>query len=202
MRSRPGISATTRSAEPGPRGGAKSLPDFLDDGLRLISIGLNPSLPSVRAGFYFANPRNRFWKALHGSSLLAGEYLPAAGVEQQLLAQERIGFTDVVKRATRGAHELRAGDYRTWAPRLEEILLRHAPRCAWFHGKLAYANFLRNSSLANHEVGWGEQPVRIGPSIVFVTPNPSPANAAYSLDDLIGWYDRLAERLANPVSAW
>ena len=170
----------------------QTLPDYLGGGLRLISIGLNPSLPSVRAGFYFANPRNRFWKALHGSRLLSAQYQPASGVEQQLVERESIGFTDLVKRPTRGAHELRAADYRAWAPVLEEKLHLHAPRCAWFHGKLAYRNFLRHSSLVDHEVVGGAQPVRIGAAIIFVTPNPSPANAAYSLDDLIDWYDRLA----------
>ena len=175
----------------------QTLPDYLGRELRLISIGLNPSLPSVRAGFYFANPRNRFWKALHGSTLLSEQYVPECGVEQQLVERESIGFTDVVKRATRGAHELRAADYRTWAPVLEEKIRRHAPRCAWFHGKMAYRNFLRHSSLADHEVVWGTQPVRIGTATIFVTPNPSPANAAYSLEDLIDWYDRLAASLAS-----
>ncbi|MDH3712429.1 MAG: mismatch-specific DNA-glycosylase [Gammaproteobacteria bacterium] len=174
----------------------QTLPDYLGAGLRLISIGLNPSLPSVRAGFYFANPRNRFWKALHGSRLLSANYVPASGVEHELVAHEGIGFTDVVKRATRGGHELCAADYRTWAPVLEEKLRLHAPRCAWFHGKLAYRNFLRHSSLTSVPVVWGAQPVRIGTSIIFVTPNPSPANAAYSLDDLIAWYDRLAACVA------
>ncbi len=174
----------------------QTLPDYLATELRLISIGLNPSLPSVRAGFYFANPRNRFWRALHASELVSGHYQPAHGVEQQLLDDEGIGFTDVVKRATRGAHELRADDYREWAPQLEQKLRRYAPHCAWFHGKLAYRNFLRHASLADHEVIWGEQPICIGASRVFVTPNPSPANAAYSLDDLVGWYNRLATTIA------
>ncbi len=175
----------------------QTLPDFLDDGLRLVSIGLNPSLPSVRAGFYFANPRNRFWRALHGSRLLSGEYHPAPGVERALLEREGIGFTDVVKRPTRGAHELRAADYRTWVPALEAKLRERAPRCAWFHGKLAYRHFLRHSSLAAGDVEWGLQTSRIGTSLIFVTPNPSPANAAYSLEALIDWYDRLAETLAG-----
>jgi len=175
----------------------QTLPDYLDADLRLISIGLNPSLPSVRAGFYFANPRNRFWRALQASQLLSAHYVPASGVEQQVLKREGIGFTDVVKRATRGAHELRAADYRSWAPLLEEKLRRYAPRCAWFHGKLAYRYFLRNSNLAAHEVIWGEQPARIGASMIFVTPNPSPANAAYSLDDLVLWYNRLAVAIAT-----
>ena len=33
----------------------------------------------------------------------------------------------------------------------------------------------------------------IGASAVFVVPNPSPANAKYSLNDLAEWYGRLRE---------
>ena len=41
-------------------------------------------------------------------------------------------------------------------------------------------------------IEWGEQPRRIGAARVFVTPNPSPANAAYSLDVLTDWYRQLS----------
>ena len=51
----------------------KTLPDYIRGDLRILSIGLNPSLPSVREGFYFANPRNRFWRALQCSGLLSDE---------------------------------------------------------------------------------------------------------------------------------
>ena len=37
----------------------------------------------------------------------------------------------------------------------------------------------------------GPQERRIGVSRVFVVPSSSPANAAYSLDDLVEWYQRL-----------
>jgi len=36
------------------------------------------------------------------------------------------------------------------------------------------------------------QPERIGDARVFVTPNPSPANAAFSLAVLTDWYRKLA----------
>ena len=39
----------------------------------------------------------------------------------------------------------------------------------------------------------GLQGRTIGGARVFVIPNPSPANAQYSLDDLVGWYRKLAE---------
>jgi len=172
-----------------------SLPDYLRGGLAIVSIGLNPSLPSVRAGYYFANPRNRFWRALHGSGLVPpGEVMePGIAAMESLLWQHAIGFTDVVKRPTAGGHDLRAADFRKWAPQLKRKLLECEPEIAWFHGKQAYAGYLRYGEGITPAIDWGEQPLRLGGSRVFVTPNPSPANAAFSLTDLLAWYVRLAQ---------
>jgi TDG/mug DNA glycosylase family protein len=172
----------------------ETLPDYLHSGLAVVSIGLNPSLPSVRAGYYFANPRNRFWRALHGSRLVTAEAVTEPGIAaMEVLLQHGIGFTDVVKRPTAGAHQLRAADFRKWAPLLQRKLLDCAPRIAWFHGKQAYAGYLRYAEGITSAIDWGEQPLQLGDSRVFVTPNPSPANAVFSLDDLIAWYARLRE---------
>jgi TDG/mug DNA glycosylase family protein len=169
----------------------QTLPDYLRPGLDIVSIGLNPSLPSVRAGFYFANPRNRFWRALNASGLLRVPVQP--GVEaMQVLLEEGIGFTDVVKRPTAGGCELRAADYRTWAPLLKGKLAHSAPRIAWFQGKQACLNYFRYGEDRRVSIDWGVQPLFIGSSRVFVTPNPSPANAAFSLDELTEWMRRLA----------
>jgi TDG/mug DNA glycosylase family protein len=173
-----------------------TLPDYLRPGLRLLSIGLNPSLPSVAAGFYFANPRNRFWKALNASGLLERPVEPGADGVRLLFESAGIGFTDLVKRPTRGAAQLRALDYRSGALRLAQVLRTYQPAIAWFHGKLAYGQFLKCTGTADGRVEWGLQAARIGASEVFVTPNPSPANAAFSLQELVAWYDRLANRLA------
>jgi len=172
-----------------------TLPDYLSSGLAIISIGLNPSLPSVRAGFYFANPRNRFWRALHGSGLVASEdaMKPGVAAMEILLQRHRIGFTDVIKRPTAGGHDLRAADFRKWAPLLQQKLASCAPAIAWFHGKQAYSGYLRYGEGITPAIDWGEQPLRLGDSRVFVTPNPSPANAVFSLTDLIAWYVRLGE---------
>jgi TDG/mug DNA glycosylase family protein len=170
----------------------ETLPDYLRPGLDIISIGLNPSLPSVREGFYFANPRNRFWRALNASGLVPVELVPGVDAMEILLSRYGIGFTDVVKRPTAGGSELRAADYRAWAPVLKQRLLDCAPAIAWFHGKQAFGNYLRYTEASMPVTGWGEQEYVIGQCRVFVTPNPSPANAVFSLDDLVGWYRRLA----------
>jgi G:T/U-mismatch repair DNA glycosylase len=41
------------------------------------------------------------------------------------------------------------------------------------------------------DIPWGLQKHMIGRSHVFVTPNPSSANAAYSIDDLVHLYDEM-----------
>ena len=77
------------------------------------------------------------------------------------------------------------------APLLRDTLARHRPRVAWFHGRQALDGYLRHGEGREPSRAWGEQPSIAG-CRVFVTPNPSPANAAYSLETLIDWYRRLA----------
>ena len=178
-----------------------TLPDLLAPNLRLLSIGLNPSLPSVVAGFYFANPRNRFWRALNGSALLREPVEPGRAAMTELLQRESIGFTDVAKRPTRGAGDLRAQDFRAGAVLLRAHIERYQPVVAWFHGKVAYQNFARHADLDTGRPGWGEQVPMIGGTRIYVTPNPSPANAVWSLDALVQWYNKLAEYSRASVEA-
>ena len=167
-----------------------SLPDYLAPGLRLVFVGINPGINSVQVGHYFASPRNRFCRAFN----IAGLALEDCGPEEdgQLLGQG-IGFTDVVKRPTRGAGDLKAQDFRTGVPQLKEKLLRFQPKVVCFHGVTAYGSYLRYAESIRTPPGLGIQPRAIGQSRVFVTPNPSPANAAVSLDTLVSWYVRLRE---------
>jgi len=175
----------------------KTLLDYLDNDLRLISIGCNPSPLSVKHQCYFANPRNRFWKAMSGSGLIDEEIKANAQSMQRLLQQYRIGFTDVVKRCTPSVSNLNAADYREESPQLLEKLIKYQPEVCWFHGKVAYKNFLKFAFKKNDDLEWGLQRHTIGKSKIFVTPNPSSANAVYSLNDLIDWYRKLKDLLPS-----
>lgn len=175
----------------------RTLPGYLAPGLRLLSIGLNPSLPSVAAGYYFANPRNRFWQALNASRLLDAPLQPGSAAMQCLFKDYGIGFTDLVKRPTRGSAELRATDYQAGAQRLQSVLESCQPAIAWFHGKVAYKQFLHRTGRLEKADSWGLQTQPIGATQCFVTPNPSPANAVFSLRELIAWYDLLAKRVRS-----
>ena len=174
-----------------------TLPDYLETGLDIVFVGLNPSLPSVAVGHYFANPRNRFWPAFNKSGLVGRELSPEQ--DSSLLA-DGIGFTDVAKRPTAMGSGLKAADFRVWSPVLKDKLLRYQPRIASFHGVTAYNAYLRYADDVRENAELGLQQRTIGDTRVFVTPNPSPANATYSLDDLAGWYRRL-KRLREELRA-
>lgn len=170
----------------------QTLPDVLPAGIEIVSIGVNPSLPSARAGYYFANPRNRFWRALNASGLLAEPVEPGPAAMATIAARDRIGFTDLVKRPSAMEKDLRAVDFRQGAQELAERLASTGARLLWFHGKTPYTRL--RQALGGHPAPteWGLQPVPIDGRRCFVTPNPSPANAAFSLAVLTEWYARLA----------
>ena len=174
-----------------PAGGDfETLTDHLAPGLEIVFVGLNPSTYSVRVGHYFANPRNRFWAALNRSGLVDEELAPERDGE---LSKYKIGFTDVVKRPTPQASGLRAADFREWAPVLKRKLQDFQPRIACFHGMTGYKAYLKYGEGVDERPVLGLQERTIGASRVFVIPNPSPANAQYSLDDLVSWYRQLAQ---------
>ena len=175
----------------------KTLPDYLAPGLDIVSVGLNPSTNSVKAGFYFATPQNRFWRALNASGLPAAPLKPGVEAMGVLFERDRIGFTDVVKRPSSSGSVLRARDFRDDAPRLLQKLERHGPCIVWFHGKVAWRQFLTYAGMGEPPGDWGLQAVRIGDGRVFVTPNPSPANAQFSLATITQWYRELADLRAT-----
>ena len=101
-----------------------TLPDYLEEGLTIVFVGLNPSEFSVKLGHYFANPRNRFWAALNRSGLVDQEMAPQNDAG---LLHHGIGFTDVAKRPTRQGSGLNAADFQRWAPVFKAKLLQYNP---------------------------------------------------------------------------
>ena len=178
-----------------------TLPDFMPTPILILSIGINPSLHAVRAGYPFAFARNRFWPALNASRLLRAPLTPCPHAIAELGQQYGIGFTDVVKRATPGMHGLRAADFARDAPLLLRKIERHRPRILWFHGKVAAREFLTRNGVGVMDISWGEQAYELATARIFIAPNPSPANASYGLADFVAAYDQLAalrDRLTAP----
>ena len=111
-----------------------------------------------------------------------------------------IGLTDVVKRPTPQGSGLKAADYRRWVPVLKKKLLEYQPGIVCFQGVMGYGQYLRYAEDIRDKPQVGRQDRTIGRSQVFVVPNPSPANAQYSMDDLVYWFGKLLalrKELAN-----
>jgi TDG/mug DNA glycosylase family protein len=179
------------------RYGFRTLPDLLRHDLDLVFVGINPGLYSVERGRYFARATSRFWPAFSRSRLSA----PARRAlgrrvlrpdDDATLLRFGIGFTDVVKRPSRNAAEVSAADFQLWAPRLLARLRRYRPRVACFHGVTGYRAFVRYGLRLDHD-DWtlGPQSLTLGSTHVFLVPNPSPANAHFTLADQTRWYDAL-----------
>ncbi len=174
-----------------------TLPDLLRNGLAVVFVGINPSTYSVAKGHYFARPTNRFWPAFSRSrvSWLVREVL---GLEVLLPEHDRLlldygfGFTDAVKRASPRATDLNRAEFAAGVTHLVETIEDVRPQVACFHGVMAYRHVHRVLTAGRGDPQLGLQDVRIGATRVFLVPNPSPANAHFTLADQIDWYDRLA----------
>ena len=86
---------------------ARTLPDFVGPGMRLLACGLNPSLHAADAGYGYAGPSNRFWKAVAAAGVATALREP-----RRMVTTDRVGMTCLVKRATPRADELSAAEYR------------------------------------------------------------------------------------------
>jgi double-stranded uracil-DNA glycosylase len=164
------------------------IPDVLGSDLDVVFVGINPGLWSGATGYHFANPGNRFWKALHLSEFTDRQLAPS---ENTLLLESNLGVTNMVARTTARADELSDDELRSGARRLEERLARLRPRIVAILGIDAYRKgFGRPRAL-------GRQQERLVGARLWVLPNPSGLNAHYQLDDLIERFRELRAALAD-----
>jgi double-stranded uracil-DNA glycosylase len=175
----------------------ETLPDLLRDHLDLVFIGINPSLYSVAQGHYFARKANRFWPAF-SRSILSEPARRGLGVDRlepshdSALLAHGIGFTDVVKRPTARADELSPREFESGVRELVAKLERFQPRIACFHGMMGYRPFMRVHAPEQPSPVLGQQNISLGRTLLFVIPNPSPANAHASPAAQTEWYDQIA----------
>lgn len=118
-----------------------AFPPVVDDACRTLILGTAPSARSLREGFYYAHPRNAFWR------LLADIYAcPQPHTQEQkraLLLQKGIALWDVLSACARkgsldaAIREPQPNDFRAFFeryPSIERVL---------FNGSAAHALFFR-----------------------------------------------------------
>lgn len=163
------------------KAGQGALGPIVGPRLRVLFVGINPSLRSADVGHHFARPGNRFWPALY-----------AAGFTPRLLRPDEdgdlpaygIGVTNIASRPTRAATEISREELRAGAAALEATVRCHAPRLVAVVGLTAY-----RTAFGRPQATMGLQPSdEIGGRPVWVLPNPSGLNAHYKPADFARLY--------------
>jgi TDG/mug DNA glycosylase family protein len=167
---------------------ARTLPDTVGAGMRLLVCGLNPSVYSADAGVGFARPGNRFWPAALAAGIVATDRSPDLA-----LADHGIGMTDIVKRATVAAAELTADEYRAGLARVERLV-------AWLRpGAVCFVGLAGWRAAVDRRAAAGIQPAALAGVPVYVMPSTSGLNARTPLAELAE-HLRAAARLADGVT--
>ncbi len=149
-----------------------TLPDLVAPLLRVLVVGLNPSVYSAERGVAFARPGNRFWPAAIAAGLVTTDRDPWAAFGAG------VGFTDLVKRASARADVLTRDEYATGTGRVRSLVEWLAPRVVCFAGLTGFRKSVDSSAAI------GRQPDGFGGAIAYVMPNPSGVNTHSSLADL------------------
>lgn len=169
------------------------LPDYLAPGQRLVIVGFNPGTRSAALGHYYAHPGSVFWRLLADAGLVPR---PLTAAEDALLPAFGIGITDVVKRSTPGAGDLRPDELRAGGAVVREKLAWVRPRAAGYTGKGVYRAVAGAGAL-----GYGRQAAGVVPGVTdFVLPSPSGRSGLpYAVK--LRWWRALADELADELAA-
>jgi double-stranded uracil-DNA glycosylase len=152
---------------------ARALPDTVAPGQRVLVCGLNPSVVAADAGYGYAGPTNRFWRAAVASGLVTRPRDPLG-----CAVHDRVGMTDLVKRATPNAAVLTAREYRAGAERVRRLVEWLRPGLVLFVGLAGWRAAVDRSATP------GRQPEPFGGSPAYVMPSTSGLNAHATLADL------------------
>jgi TDG/mug DNA glycosylase family protein len=168
-----------------------TLPDYLPACPDILFVGINPGSYSARQGHYYARGTNRFWWALHASGLVP---IPLSAREDRRVVEFGLGLTDLVKRPTNSAAEVRGDEFAAGRLILAEKIRRVRPLIVCFNGLTGYQQFFQEPTQP------GRQLRRLHGAYVFVLPSTSARNAAYARDvvlvhfrDLRAWRDALRQ---------
>lgn len=164
------------------------LPDIISISLDVVFCGINPGMRSAAIGLHFANRSNRFWRVLHLAGFTARQLEPE---EARLLLDYGCGITSAVARPTVSATDLNRVDYIAARPAFVRKIAKYRPRYLAFLGKPACSVFLNQRNIS-----WGLQATTFGGSAVWVLPNPSGLNCAFTIGMLTDAYRELFEAVA------
>jgi TDG/mug DNA glycosylase family protein len=156
-----------------------TLPDYLSARPDILFVGINPGSYSARQGHYYARKSNRFWWALHASGLVP---MPLSPQEDWRVVEFGLALTDLVKRPTNGAADLRRDEFAAARAVLAGKIRCLQPLIVCFNGLIGYQQFFQEP------VQPGRQSRRVDGAYVFVLPSTSARNAAYAREALLAYF--------------
>lgn len=168
------------------------IPDLVGPHLRVLLVGINPSLWSGWSGYHFGRPSNRLWRTLHEAGLTPRQLQPTETGE---VLTAGIGITNLVRRATARADELSADEIRAGVPGLRILVADRRPPWVAVLGVTAY-----RIAFGRPKATVGKQEETLDGAGLWVLPNPSGLNAHYQQPDLTLEYARLRAALDAPAT--
>lgn len=162
------------------------LPDLLRPELKVVFCGTAAGNHSAEQGFYYADPRNRFWSALADAGFTDEELKPK---EYLRLLDFGIGLTDLAKHVHGLDNDLSASTFD--AAGLMDRIRRVVPVALAFNGKKAASIFLNRRTC---DVTYGRQHQTLGATAIYVLPSTSAAARKYWSSEP---WSRLARDIAN-----
>lgn len=144
-----------------------NIPPLYDKNSKILILGSFPSVKSREAEFFYGHPQNRFWKVV--SSLLGCDCPKTVAEKREMLLSHNIAVWDVIKSCEiTGSSD---SSIKNVVPNdLSEIFKTADIKAVFTNGTASYNMY--NKYIKSPEA--------------IKLPSTSPANAAYSLDRLIG----------------
>jgi double-stranded uracil-DNA glycosylase len=156
------------------------IPDLVSSDVRVLLVGINPSLYSGWTGLHFARPGNRLWRTLHEAGFTDRLLRPE---ETGAILDAGLGITNLVARATARADELTDHEIREGVAPLRRLVRSLRVPVVAFLGVSTYQVAF---GLPKAQVGRQEEPFE--GAAVWVLPNPSGLNAHYQQPALTAAY--------------
>ncbi len=149
----------------------RGLAPFVPEDPLILILGSMPSAASIKAGFYYAHPQNRFFKVI---AALFGEALPDLVSRKRALSSMRIALFDVIRECRRkGSLDQAITDAKP--NDIPEFLTAHS----------SIKVVVTNGGLSARLLSKQKLPEGIR---VFNLPSTSPANAVWRIDKLTEVY--------------
>ncbi|HWB88606.1 MAG TPA: mismatch-specific DNA-glycosylase [Acidimicrobiia bacterium] len=167
------------------------VPDLIGPQVLLLFVGINPGLWTAATQTHFCHPSNRFYPALRRAGVLDWSVDPEHGMtaeQRDDFVRRGMGITNLVNRATIRASELSRAELRAGGQRVRRLVDDLAPAVVAVAGVTAF-----REAFATRDAALGRQPDDLGPSQLWVVPNPSGLNAHETIETLADWYRRVAD---------